>query len=327
MLGAVELGVRGLDQFGAGHAGLEGGGAEAHGHADFAFVEAEDGLFHRDPHGFAQAFHLGGFQLGEHEAEFLAAVAGEELLPAHARGDGAREPREHFVPGQVAEAVVHLLEVVNVEHHGGQRRAVARGAGELPVQEIHQVAFVGDLGEAVAHGELVDLLVEERLDVAARKVLEDGAPHLHEIAVPQRRAGLDLRAVHLGAVGAAEILHGPGLAFGREAGVLPGDIVQVQHEVVGSAAPDGQLAPQGMAASQFARAVEQHEAGRLRQGRRHGNGGAGDIFAHGGVWMLTGLGRVGYGPWSQGRRKKQKAPESRGLLGCSDLLSSRVPRF
>jgi hypothetical protein len=45
--------------------------------------------------------------------------------------------------------------------------------GELAIEELVEVAGVRDGGEPIADGHAVDLFVVGRLDVAARKKLED----------------------------------------------------------------------------------------------------------------------------------------------------------
>ena len=105
-----------------------------------------------------------------------------------------------MVAGEVAEAVVDALEVVDVEHDQRQVAAVAQRAPDLALERLDEVAPVEDLREAVDRGEPVDLLVVRVLDVVAGEELEDAAADLDEVAVAQHVL-VDHLVVDVGAVG------------------------------------------------------------------------------------------------------------------------------
>src|SRR5690606_8250844 len=55
---------------------------------------------------------------GQQQEELLAAVAAADVAAAQRGVDRLADAREDVVAGAVAEAVVDLLEVVEIEHHG-----------------------------------------------------------------------------------------------------------------------------------------------------------------------------------------------------------------
>lgn len=66
--------------------------------------------------------------------------------------------RRTFVAHAVGEGVVHLLEVVDVADHEGERVLVTAGFGEHAHGLLVEVAPVVELREAVADAELLQLL-------------------------------------------------------------------------------------------------------------------------------------------------------------------------
>lgn len=115
-------------------------------------------------------------------------------------------------------------------------------ARELALEKVHQVASVRDLRQPVDDGEAVDLLVIERLDVAAFDELENRAAELEEIAAPEAREHLrDAIAVDERAVGAAEVLDVAGPRLVDEAGMVTRDGQQIDDDRVVVVAADGDL--------------------------------------------------------------------------------------
>ena len=79
---------------------------------------------------------------GEEDGELVAAEPGEHVGLAHAhpqqRGDAAKQ----VVAGAVAERVVDVLEVVEVEHQHGAAAAVAPHLGDPLVELVLEPAAV-----------------------------------------------------------------------------------------------------------------------------------------------------------------------------------------
>ena len=129
---------------------------------------------------------------------------------------------EHVVARQMPEAVVHLLEVIDVEHHQRQRAPVAVRARDLALDRVHEVALVEDLRQPVDGGEPVDLLVVGVLDVAAGEELEDRAADLDEITIAHHVL-VDGLVVDVGAVRRAEVADQDRLAHVDDLGVVARD--------------------------------------------------------------------------------------------------------
>jgi hypothetical protein len=83
------------------------------------------------------------------------AVTSTSELELQRVGDRAQQ----LVAGGVAAGVVDRLEVVEVEDHGAERRAVAARAGDLLADADLHRAVVEDAGERVGAGDVLDVLV------------------------------------------------------------------------------------------------------------------------------------------------------------------------
>ena len=95
------------------------------------------------------------FRAGQQDREFVAAEARAGVAGADLGLGAPRDFLERLVAGQVSEAIVDLLEVIDVDHEAGQRLAGAFGARQLlaqPVVEIAPVVPAGEeIGDAAAH--------------------------------------------------------------------------------------------------------------------------------------------------------------------------------
>src|SRR3712207_6928366 len=80
-----------------------------------------------------------------------------------------------FVARVVAERVVDLLEVVDVEQHERSAAAVAGGALELALERLVEVAPVVQAGERVAHGLLAARAEVARVLKRDRELLDEQA--------------------------------------------------------------------------------------------------------------------------------------------------------
>ncbi len=146
---------------------------------------------------------------------------------------------QHVVARQVPEAVVDLLEVIDVEHHQRQRSPVAVRARYLAFDRVHEVALVEDLRQAVDGRQPVDLLVVRVLDVAAREELEDRAADLDEISVAQH-VFVDQLVVDVRAVRRSEIADQDRLARVHDLRVIARDRFLIDLDVAFRRPPDHQ---------------------------------------------------------------------------------------
>ena len=175
---------------------------------------------------------LAGIDVGEQHEELVAGLAADDVGLA---GDGAQpvgDPPQELVADLAAEAIVHERELVDVDEHDRDRRAVAGGAVQRQLEVLGEHREVGQLGQRVVGGEEVEPLgdgaqlghVDEREQRAARAAvdaLQRGLGHDHvarDVVSPDELklgalAGLDLSRVdevgdggvgELGDVGDAE---------------------------------------------------------------------------------------------------------------------------
>ena len=128
--------------------------------------------------------------VGQREQELVAAdppadVAGPQLAHDHAHGHPQR-----LVAGAVADGVVELLEVVDVEHDDGDLLAMVGGVLERVVERVVEPAMVEHAGQRVLQREPVDPRLQ-RLGHAAERV---DRPRQHaDLVAPapaERRPGL-----------------------------------------------------------------------------------------------------------------------------------------
>jgi hypothetical protein len=154
------------------------------------------------------------------------------------RLDHLGELTQERVPGNVAEAVVDALEMVDVEDQERQGPRVARTAVDLPLERLVEVTAVVELGEAIDRHQPIDLFVVARLDVVAEHELEDGPPDLQPVTVDERVLA-HVQIVDVRAVGRAEVGHAvASVTRARDAGVMSADAVLVDGEVALRRAPD-----------------------------------------------------------------------------------------
>jgi hypothetical protein len=178
--------------------------------------------------------------LDEH-GELVAAEAGHGVAGPHARVEPLRDLDEEPVAGGVAEAVVDLLEAVQVEEEDGHRGRLPLGPLEGVVDPVLEQGPVGQRGQGVVEG-LVDELVLELAalgDVAGvqdqpahgRVVEQVGDGELDGAAVTVAVAQLQLQLEH--AVGPLGHLGQPLAQAGGGIGVE--DLAQPAAEQVGLA--------------------------------------------------------------------------------------------
>ena len=100
--------------------------------------------------------------------QVVAPEARNGVVLAHALAQPARHLQQQLVAGGVAEGVVDRLEVVDVEQHHADRRALTLGQAELPGQRLDEQGPVGELGQGVVVGPV-------RIDggVAAAHIIAD----------------------------------------------------------------------------------------------------------------------------------------------------------
>ena len=118
----------------------------------------------------------------------------------------ADRPEEH-VADRVAEAVVHGLEVVEVDEEDGDAAALANGARQRVLEAVLEQGAVREPGQAVVEGQVAELALEPLAvgDVAAgenaARIVSELAPHPLEDdprALPRGEAALEAARRHSG---------------------------------------------------------------------------------------------------------------------------------
>ena len=95
---------------------------------------------------------------GEDEHELLAPVArGQVSGPVRDGAHRLRHLDQALVSGQVAVAVVEVLEEVDVAEDQGQGRALAGGATPFLLQDLVEPPPIGEPGQGVEGGETLEL--------------------------------------------------------------------------------------------------------------------------------------------------------------------------
>ena len=94
------------------------------------------------------------------DRKFLAAVSGDEVpFTTERRSEGAGHGDQRLVADEMTEAVVELLETVNVDHDQRQRLPGAGRPAPLPPQRLIERAAVGHAGQRVADAHAKQLLL------------------------------------------------------------------------------------------------------------------------------------------------------------------------
>src|SRR5512142_2547761 len=104
------------------------GDADRGGHLERRIVDGEGGGLDGGADAVGDDLGAGDADVGQKDAELLAAVAREDVADAQAAAHDLDEARQDGVAAEVAEAVVDLLEVIEVEDDERQRRAGAARA-------------------------------------------------------------------------------------------------------------------------------------------------------------------------------------------------------
>ncbi len=125
-------------------------------------------LASRDRHRLSQLLvqpvgHLDGLLLArgvEQHGELVAAEPRQRVAGAHGRGEALGHGPQQLVAGVVAQAVVHLLEAVEVHEQHRQRRPGALGARHGLVEPVAEQGAVRQGGEAVVERLPDQLLLE-----------------------------------------------------------------------------------------------------------------------------------------------------------------------
>ena len=181
----------------------------------------------------------------DEDRELVAAQTAEELVAPHLARHLARDPDQHRVARAMAERVVDVLEIVEVEEEQREARAVALRVRDHARELFVEAVAVVEAGQRVALGEIDELLGGLPLvrDVLEQpQVADRAAVHvLHGVPLLRDEASVG----HLDLVG-PEDLSGAGLAEDMARLVLGTGQHRCchLHEIVGCAADDARAVGQ-----------------------------------------------------------------------------------
>ena len=123
----------------------------------------------------ATAGIVGVGDLRQQDRELIPAQPGHRVALADAAHEPAGHDPDQRVAGRMAEGVVHLLELVEVDQKHGRMAGVTLGQGQRPAEPVAKEKPVGQAGQRVMVREPADLLLGLDLLGAVLDQAEDGA--------------------------------------------------------------------------------------------------------------------------------------------------------
>ena len=103
----------------------------------------------------------GDIGVGQDHRELVAAYAGDDVALAQARSQRTGDGHQDIVSGRVAEAVVDLLEAVEVEHEQRAHALVPPRAADLARQLLLEAPPGVEPGQRVVVGEMLQPGLED----------------------------------------------------------------------------------------------------------------------------------------------------------------------
>ena len=165
--------------------------------------------------------------LWQQRRELVAADAAEDVRPPQTGAEALGDSDQQAIPDVMAEAVVDVLEVVEVEQQHRPGMVVALGVGDAPFDLLAKAPAVGEAGHLVVIGEEDESLLE-LLALADVLDLGDEVEGLAVGAASQRDAEQDPDDVAVAMEVA--LLH---LVVAQLAGEHLADVLEVEVEVLG----------------------------------------------------------------------------------------------
>src|SRR6267143_1041817 len=122
--------------------------------------------------------------LGQDDAKLVAAISGDSIDRAATGAQRIAEPAKCPVAGQVAVAIIDLLQSIQVEQQQGKRSSGAPGSFDLRVQNVKDPAVIAQAGKRVGHRQELRLLFSP---LAFRDVESGNQRGRHAIKLHPRR--------------------------------------------------------------------------------------------------------------------------------------------
>ena len=134
-------------------------------------------------------------RLGQQHRELLPPVPADEIGLAQTLAQEASQARQHSIARRVAQPVVDLLEMVDIDHRHGQGVPVAPCAGDLHVELFHQARVVRESREAILRQPLViamlavPILIQVLFNAGLAYWLNRAVGESHSVACPSALIG------------------------------------------------------------------------------------------------------------------------------------------
>src|SRR6056297_1496894 len=196
---------------GALHVGLPGGNSDRDGQVSSFSLDLEVVVGHR----IANLLELSasiiqrGFR--HQKCELLPTDSGQDAARVDVVGEDCGQLPQRAVASQMAELVIDLLEMIDIQQRKGQRLSVAAASlANLVLHHADQLSSVVETCQRVANGVFVQFKVVVGLDVARSDEFEHRAAHAHLIAVG-KRCLIDANPVEHGAVGRVQVFQPVGI--------------------------------------------------------------------------------------------------------------------
>ena len=127
---------------------------------DHLLVMDLKGLIDRLDQALAQEIGLSGAMRAHlHHGELVAAEPGTGIRLANAGGDPLGHRDQEIVAREVAERIVDVLEVVEIDQQQGDRLVASAGLGDSVLQAVVQQDPIGQPGQRVVMRHVVNLLL------------------------------------------------------------------------------------------------------------------------------------------------------------------------
>ena len=164
----------------------------------------------------------------ENEGEFVASVTRGGIDGTAVNAENIGEAADGAAAKEMAEVIVDFLQAVEVEKQHGEGPAGAIGAFRLVFKNIEKAAVVGQAGERIADGEMMDLFEEPRV-IEKRAAQRDDIAQDHESLGENKGSVQQARGLSSGEL-SSNIQPGGGINGAVERRIFDGQAAAVPDE-------------------------------------------------------------------------------------------------
>src|SRR5579863_723253 len=149
VLGLVEGGVGGVEEFFRVGSGAACGDAEAQGYVKAGSSGHDAAVRDAIADAFRQFPDFGRAAIRGDDKELFSAIAADRVVGTHHSGDFAGDDAQDDVAGGVAATVIHFLEIVHVGHDHAHGLAMALGAQQFAVENFQNHFVIPQASQAI----------------------------------------------------------------------------------------------------------------------------------------------------------------------------------